>query len=71
MTDPQKPGSQIELEIKVTFLEDTLTELNQVVYKQQKTIDGLQERISKLTERIEELENTSGQDLPHIKPPHY
>ena len=71
MTDSEKTSSQIELEIKVTFLEDTLTELNTVVYKQQIAIDELQETIRKLTARVDELEDMSGEDLPHVKPPHY
>ena len=71
MTDSEKTSSQIELEIKVTFLEDTLTELNKIVYKQQIAIDELQETIRKLTARIDELEDMSGEDLPHVKPPHY
>ena len=71
MTESDKTPQQIELEIKITFLEDTLTELNQVVYKQQRTIDELDRTIRKLSDRIEELENSSGEDLPHVKPPHY
>lgn len=71
MSDPEKPPQQIEMEIKITFLENTLTELNQIVYKQQKTIDELGQTIQKLTGRIEELETSGGGDIPHLKPPHY
>lgn len=69
--DSEKPDPQVEVEIKLTFLENTITELNQVVYKQQKTIDAMDQAINKLTTRIEELENSTGEDLPYGKPPHH
>lgn len=69
--DSEKPDPQVEVEIKLTFLENTITELNQVVYKQQKTIDAMDQAINKLAARIEELENSTGEDIPHCKPPHH
>lgn len=69
--DSENTDSQVEMEIKLTFLENTITELNQVVYKQQKTIDTTDQAIKKLAAKIEELENATGEDLPYCKPPHH
>lgn len=70
-TEDSNPET-VELEIKITYLEDTVSELNKVVYKQQKSIDQLQDLIRKLTNQVKEIEETSnGGSLPHEKPPHY
>lgn len=61
----------LELEIKITYLEKTLSELNEVVFKQQKKMDVLEKNIQKSQARIDEMEQSSGSDLAHVKPPHY
>lgn len=64
-------SAQIDLEIQVTYLENTVNELNNIVYQQQKSIDKLQSELKDLVAKIEDLEDSSGEDLPHVKPPHY
>ncbi|MEQ9824800.1 MAG: SlyX family protein [Puniceicoccaceae bacterium] len=62
----------IQLEIKVTYLEKTLQELNEVVYHQQRTIDSLEKRITLLTQQLREhMESAEGNAPAMEKPPHY
>ena len=60
-----------ELEIKASFNEDLLDQLNQVVIRQQLQIDNLIRQIEALRQRIPEagsgVFNRAGDDLP----PHY
>jgi SlyX protein len=60
-----------ELEIKASFSEDTLDQLNLVVVRQQQEIDLLRREIQQLKqqalERNADVGGTAGQELP----PHY
>jgi len=44
-----------ELEIKLAFLERANTELSDVVYGQQRALDGLQERVKLLEAQVDVL----------------
>lgn len=60
----------IELEIKLTRLEDLAQDLSQAVYRQQKQIDELQALGRLLLGRLDEA--SGGPDAyAHEKPPHY
>ena len=71
--EPIDPNSRItDLEIKITYLEETVQELNKIVFRQQRRMDQLEGSVKTLQERIGELEeNKQAGDLPHEKPPHY
>ncbi|MCA9406450.1 MAG: SlyX family protein [Candidatus Omnitrophica bacterium] len=60
----------IELEKKVSFQDNTIEELNQVVIEQQKKIDQLQRELQRLKEFV-----TSGDLVRKLEdeepPPHY
>ena len=62
-----------ELEIKASFNEDLLDQLNQVVIRQQQQIDALVREVERLRQQIPDLGsggggfNRAGDDLP----PHY
>ena len=60
-----------ELEIKATFNEDLLEQLNQVVIRQQRQIDALAREVAQLRQQIPEgggsISGRAGDDLP----PHY
>jgi len=72
MADNTTESRITELEIKLTFLDDTVNQLNQVVYMQQKTIDELQQRMTQLDRQLKDLQEASATgELPHEKPPHY
>jgi len=55
----------VDLQIKVTFLEDTLQEINKVVYQQQKTMDQMMLQIQSLKDQILEIkESADAGNLP-------
>ena len=60
-----------ELEIKASFNEDLLDQLNQVVIRQQRQIDALLRELTELRQRMPDAGSTgfsrAGDDLP----PHY
>ncbi len=59
----------IELEIKASFNEDWLEQINQTIFKQQEQIDALIREISQLRRQIPE-----GNGVSHLRdelPPHY
>lgn len=60
-----------DLEIKASFGEDLLDELNQVIVRQQQQIDLLMRELSQLRQQLPEAGaatlNRAGDDLP----PHY
>ncbi len=60
------------LEIKISYLEAGLEELNEVVIAQQKTIDQLNYMVEKLNERLNALIEEAGTpNRPSRRPPHY
>lgn len=62
-----------KMELKITYLEDSVQELSTTVYQQQKKIEQLQSLCEILVAHVAELaesvrENASARDL---RPPHY
>lgn len=60
----------LKLETKVAYQENEVAKLSQVVYRQQLTIDRLEQQLKKFTEQLREL-GFSGDTTQHQKPPHY
>jgi uncharacterized coiled-coil protein SlyX len=59
------------LEFKVAHLERALQELSDVMYRQQREIDGMLELNRQLRSQVEQLE-TRGADASSVEiPPHY
>ena len=63
----------VEIETKIAFQEQTIEDLNDVLYKQQQEIERLGSICDTLVKRVKELsEFTPGIDAPaNEKPPHY
>lgn len=61
---------QVRLEAKITFVEKTVSDLNEVVYAQQQELVRLRAAIVRLEERLAEGGPGDG-PLPYVKPPHY
>ena len=65
------------LEIKASFTEDLLDELNLVIYRQQTVIDRLAQQVLQLRQQMPEGRDPSGSggadggDSRHELPPHY
>ena len=61
----------MELEIKNSHLEDTIEQLNQIVFQQQKGIDELVRHIEQMQNKISNLQESNEKDQPEPPPPHY
>ena len=60
-----------ELEIKASFSEDMLDQLNLVVVRQQQEIDQLRREIQQLRQQVLERNADIGIAARHEPPPHY
>ena len=71
---PTREEEFIDLQMRVTFQEDMLHQLNDVVSQQITEILLLREQVRALARRIEELMRQPSQtegDIPEERPPHY
>jgi SlyX protein len=60
------------LEMKIAFLERANNELSDVVYRQQREIQGLRARIDGLAERLSSMRSADEGRTPEgERPPHY
>ncbi len=59
------------LEIKISFNEDQLEELNKVVYRQQQQIDFLSTQLRALREQVNDSQQQEQHSLRDEIPPHY
>lgn len=60
-----------QLEIKVSYLEDFLNQVQEVAVEQARDIEKLKAENKLMAEKIRDLiENAEG-DIPNRKPPHY
>lgn len=60
-----------ELEIKASFAEDLVDQLNQVIIRQQDQIDLLLRELSALKRQMPEMAAPGGGSLRDELPPHY
>lgn len=60
-----------ELEIKISYAEDMVDELNRVVYRQQQQIDLLVAQIATLREQAQAAGPVEQRSLRDELPPHY
>ena len=66
------PMEELErLEIKASYLEDTVAKLNEVVIDQERKIGSLLMRIESLEKKVEDLIEVSSEARPNRRPPHY
>jgi SlyX protein len=60
-----------DLEVKASFTEDMLDQLNQVIVRQQGQIDRLMRELSDLRERRSAADDVAFRSLRDELPPHY
>ena len=60
-----------DLEIKISFAEDQLDELNRTIYRQQQQIDQLMAQMNALREQVRRADRTEQRNLRDEIPPHY
>ncbi len=61
----------IEIEIKLSYAEDTLEALNRTVYRQQEQIEQLQQLVLRLANQLQEITPPERRGLGEERPPHY
>lgn len=59
------------LEVKVSYLEDFLNQIQEVCVEQTKEIEFLKKENKLMKEKIKDLVELTGEDIPNRKPPHY
>lgn len=59
------------LEIKLTYMEDFLKQIQEVAVGQAKDIDRLKAENKMMAQKIRELIEESEGEIPNKKPPHY
>jgi SlyX protein len=60
-----------ELEVKLTYAEDLLEELNQTVYRQREEIDFLKRELLRLAQQVRDWAPSDDAQSRHELPPHY
>lgn len=60
-----------ELEIKASYTEDLLEQLNLTVFRQQQQIDGLLRQLAELKQQLPEAGPSGPRSLRDELPPHY
>lgn len=59
------------IEMKLAYMEDFVSQIQNVAVDQARTIDKLQKEIKMMSDRIREMSNQMEGDIPNRKPPHY
>ncbi len=72
MTETPSPSSRIDaLEVRISYLDETIEALNNTITAQWKQIDALSREMLNLRERLEDAEAKSGTGIANEPPPHY
>jgi SlyX protein len=72
MSEDRRMEARIsELEIKISFAEDMIDELNRTVYKQQQQIDRLLAQVETLRDQVQAAAPAEQRSLRDELPPHY
>ncbi len=61
----------IELETRLTYLDDTVEQLNDVISRQQFQIDKLERVLEKLTKEYSDIKDQISPEIVDVPPPHY
>ncbi len=69
--DPHTEGRLAELEIKASYADDLLDELNQLVWRQQQQITQLQLELATLRDQLRDNASPAFRSLRDELPPHY
>jgi SlyX protein len=70
-TEAERLGERIDaLETRITYLDETIETLNLTITAQWKEIDGLKQKVTHLSERLQETESSAG-SAANEPPPHY
>jgi SlyX protein len=72
MSEKRIEESIEKIEIKLSYAEEMVAQLNEIIINQQKEIGIMNNHINKLEKKVAQLiEDNETSDLPSRKPPHY
>lgn len=60
-----------KVEIKMAYLEDMVSQLNDIVIAQEKIIEEQKVQIAVLKRKFEDFVENGGEEIPNRRPPHY
>ena len=60
-----------QLEVKISYLEDFMNQLQEVAVSQAKEIDLLRKENKLIREKLLDMIDSMDTDIPNRKPPHY
>ncbi len=60
-----------KIEVKLSYLEEMVSQLNVVVVSQQKEMNDLNRQMEALRKKVREIQDGEGGDIPSRRPPHY
>lgn len=60
-----------QLEVKISYLEDFMNQLQEVVVSQAKEIELLRKENKLIREKLLDMIDSMDTDIPNRKPPHY
>lgn len=61
----------IDIETRIAYQDDTIQQLNDVIYRQQQQIDKLEKALKLLLEQFQEMMASTPDKGGNEKPPHY
>ncbi len=61
----------IDIETRLAYQDDTIQQLNDVIYRQQQQLDKLEKTMQLLLAKIQDLMAGSAEEVANEKPPHY
>ncbi len=60
-----------ELEIKNSHQEDTIEQLNNIIFEQQKAIDNINRHLEQIQNKLNTIQETNSKEESEPPPPHY
>ncbi|HBG65923.1 MAG TPA: SlyX protein [Treponema sp.] len=69
--DQETESRLVSLETKLSYLEDFVSQLQQVSVEHTETIERLREENRRMAQKIREMSDLLEGDIPNRKPPHY
>ena len=71
MTDKEIDNRFMAMEMKLSYMEDFVNQIQEVAVEQTKTIDKLKGEIKLMSNKIREMSDSLEGEIPNRKPPHY
>ena len=71
MTDKEIDNRFMAMEMKLAYMEDFVNQIQEVAVQQAKDIELLKTENKILSQRLKDVMENAGADIPNRKPPHY